>query len=381
MDITAEIISIGTEILLGEIVDTNTQYIARSFRDAGIALYRTTSIGDNTERISAVIKEALSRCQVLITTGGLGPTVDDPTRKAVADALGVNLIYHPELWQQIQSRFKRFNRQASENNKKQAYIPEGAIPVENPVGTAPAFIFEIKDKTIISLPGVPREMEYLLQQKILPYLKQKYQLSNLIKTRILHTIGAGESHIDHLIGDLETLSNPTVGLAAHSGQVDIRITARASSIDEVNKMIAPVEHSLRERVGEFIYGADDDSLESIALRPILEKNWTLVVVEAGLEGMLVKRLARSTTRLIAGEVWNSPPESQIFAQLAEDYRHSHNAAVVIGAAIYPKAQKSDVLLVWESPLEKGSKTISYGGPPEYTPVWTYHHSLDILRGL
>jgi nicotinamide-nucleotide amidase len=161
---TAEIITIGTEILLGEILDTNAQYLARALRDAGVDLYRKTTVGDNTRRIAQAIQQAQERCDIVITTGGLGPTVDDPTREAVALAVGVETEFRPELWEQIESRFRRFNRQPTENNKRQAYVPRGALAVENPVGTAPAFIVENGEQAIISLPGVPSEMKYLTQK-------------------------------------------------------------------------------------------------------------------------------------------------------------------------------------------------------------------------
>src|SRR5512133_3302548 len=140
---SAEIITIGTEILLGEIVDTNARYIARQLRDAGIDLYRKTTVGDNAQRIAQALQQALERCDIVLTTGGLGPTVDDPTREAVALAMGVETEFRPELWEQIEERMSRFGRKPTENQKRQAYIPQGAIPVSNAVGTAPAFIFEV----------------------------------------------------------------------------------------------------------------------------------------------------------------------------------------------------------------------------------------------
>ena len=200
---SAEILTIGTEILLGEIIDTNARYLARQLRDAGIDLYRKTTVGDNARRIAQAIQQAMERCEIILTTGGLGPTVDDPTREAVALALGVSTEFRPELWEQIQSRFQRFGRQPTENNKRQAYVPQGALAVENPVGTAPAFIMETNAHAIISLPGVPREMEYLMENAVLPYLRQRYELTGIIKARVLHTAGVGESQIDELIGDLE----------------------------------------------------------------------------------------------------------------------------------------------------------------------------------
>ena len=241
----AEIITIGTELLLGETVDTNTRYIARALRDAGVDLYRSSTIGDNQERIAQIIREGMNRADIIITTGGLGPTVDDPTREALALALDVEIEFRPELWEQIQERFRRYNRTPTDNNRRQAYIPTGAIGVENAVGTAPAFVIETDRHAIIALPGVPREMEHLMQVKILPYLRQRFQLHGIIKSRILHTSGVGESTIDARIGDLERLTNPTVGMAAHAGQVDIRITAKADSESEANHLIQQVEQQLR----------------------------------------------------------------------------------------------------------------------------------------
>ena len=153
---TAEIITIGTELLLGETIDTNTRYIARALRDKGVDLFRTSTIGDNPNRIAEIIREGLQRADIIITTGGLGPTIDDPTRNAIALAIGVETEFRPELWFQIKERFGRYGRTPTENNKRQAFVPKGAIAVENTVGTAPAFICELYDHVIIALPGVPR---------------------------------------------------------------------------------------------------------------------------------------------------------------------------------------------------------------------------------
>jgi nicotinamide-nucleotide amidase len=257
---SAEIITIGTEILLGEIVDTNTRYIARLMRGLGVDLYRTTTIGDNVERIAEAIRNGLERADIVITTGGLGPTVDDPTREAVARAFGVETEFRPELWEQIVQIVTRYGRTPGENQKRQAYLPKGAIGIKNEVGTAPAFIMEYSlflrenrhgasvesaetVRAVISLPGVPKEMEYLLHEAVIPYLQTRYSLDQIIKVRLLHTAGAGEGDIDELIGDLELLSNPTVGLAAHTGIVDIRIAAKAGTEAEADRMIADVERS------------------------------------------------------------------------------------------------------------------------------------------
>jgi competence/damage-inducible protein CinA-like protein len=378
---SAEIITIGTEILLGEIVDTNAQYLALALRGAGIDLYRKTTVGDNPRRIAQAIQQSLERCEIVITTGGLGPTVDDPTREAVALAIGVETEYRPELWEQIQARFRRYNRVPTENNRRQAYIPRGALAVENPVGTAPAFILESNDQVIISLPGVPREMEYLMQNAILPYLQQRYHLEGIIKTRILHTAGVGESQIDDLIGDLEALSNPTVGLAAHSGQVDVRITVKADSESEADNLIQPIELTLRQRLGEMIYGADQQTLEEVALQAVSAKGWTLVAVEAGLNGTLIRRLAGASGSFLGGEMLTATASLDELETCTEAYRQTHKADVALGVAVLPAGEKQDVLLVLITPERSQRLARPYGGPPEYAPRWALHHSLDLIRHL
>ncbi len=257
---SAEIIAIGTELLLGEITDTNTQYIARQLRDCGIDLFRSTTIGDNLDRITKLIQEALARADIVITTGGLGPTVDDPTREAAALAYNTHNEFHPELWEQIKQRFLKRALNVSDNNRKQAMIPAGATVIENPVGTAPSFILSQNDKTLICLPGVPREMEYLLQAAVIPWLKDHYPLSGVIKAKVLHIGAVSESKVDELVCDLEKMTNPSVGLLAHPGIVDIRITAKAPSLEEADKMIAELESTIRSRLSKDIYGVDNETL-------------------------------------------------------------------------------------------------------------------------
>ncbi len=378
---SAEIIIIGTEILLGEIVDTNASFLARTLRDVGIDLYRKTTVGDNPTRIAQAIQASLSRCEIVITTGGLGPTVDDPTRQAVALASGVEVEFQPELWEQIKARFRRFNRLPTENNKRQAYIPKGAIPVENPVGTAPAFIMEVGERSIITLPGVPREMKYLTHNKVLPYLHQRYKLIGMIKTRIIHTAGAGESQIDDLIGDLEELSNPTVGLAAHSGQVDVRITAKADSEDQADALIKPVEETVRQRLGDWVYGADQDSLEESALINMKHKGWTMVAIEAGLSGTLVRQLAGTPGPFLGGEVLTRIPSPEELLNITTSYRQTSGADVALGVAIYPGEETQDVQLVLITPEKTQHFSRPYGGPPGNAPRWALHHSLDMIRSL
>lgn len=263
----AEIITIGTELLLGEIQDTNTRFLARHLRQIGVDLYRVTTVGDNVLRIAEMIRESLMRADIVITTGGLGPTIDDPTRNAAAVAFNVEMVFHTDLWQQIEKRFGLRGIVPTENNQKQAYLPANAVAIHNPVGTAPAFYIPDHEKIVICLPGVPGEMETIFSETIISLLTEKYALSQVIKPRVIHTSGIGESVIDDLIADLESNSNPTVGLSAHPGRVDIRITAKANSEVEAEELIRGVESIICQRLAGCIYGIDDDTLlQVIALR-------------------------------------------------------------------------------------------------------------------
>jgi nicotinamide-nucleotide amidase len=376
---SAEIITIGTELLLGEIVDTNAQFLARSLRDAGIDLYRKTTVGDNVNRISQAIQQSLERCDIVITTGGLGPTIDDPTREAVALAVGVKSEFRAELWEQIKSRFKRLGRLPTENNQRQAYVPEGSQAIENPVGTAPIFILEYNSHIIISLPGVPSEMRYLMEHNIIPFLRQHYDLHGVIKTRILHTVGVGESQIDELISDLEELSNPTVGLAAHSGQVDVRITVKAESEEAAAMLIKPIENTLRDRLGDCIFGVDNETLEDTALQSIAQHNWTLAIVEGGLGSYLIRRLASTKGPFLGGQVLVEAPPPDELLKLADSYRQSQNADVGLGVAMHRSAETFDVDLVLITPIETQQYHRRYGGPPEYASFWVFNQSLDLIR--
>ncbi|HBX71293.1 MAG TPA: competence/damage-inducible protein A [Chloroflexi bacterium] len=378
---SAEIITIGTELLLGETVDTNTRYIARALRDEGVDLYRTSTIGDNPERIAEIIREGLSRAEIIITTGGLGPTIDDPTREAVALALGVETEFRPDLWEQILERFKRYGRTPTENNKRQAFIPQGATPVENSVGTAPAFICERTKGVIISLPGVPREMEYLMEHKVLPYLRERYQLTGVIKARVLHTSGAGESQIDERIGDLEQLQNPTVGLAAHAGQVDVRITVKAETETEADALISKIEDQIRQRLRAWIYGADDDTLEGVALDTLTACGWTLTVVEANLGGRLIRQLAGTPGPFVGGEVLTSAPAPEELLSISQAACEAKSADVALAVVLIPGETQQTLHIALITPEEDRQVTRTYGGPPLMAPRWAVNLSLDLIRKL
>jgi nicotinamide-nucleotide amidase len=377
---SAEIITIGTEILLGEIVDTNTHYLARTLRGMGVDIYRTITIGDNVERIAEAIHNSMNRAEIVITTGGLGPTVDDPTREAVAKATGVELEFRDDLWQQVVNIISRYGRKPSDNQKRQAFIPKGAIAIPNPVGTAPCFIVdrpslpagaeaEVRESVVVSLPGVPNEMEHILHESVIPYLQKRFNLNEIIKIRVLHCAGLGEGMIDEKIADLEILSNPTVGLAAHTGVVDIRIAAKARSEAEADRMITDIEHQIHERLGNTVFGADEDTLEEVALNEVAKRGWTLVGVEAGLDGLLARKIPHTISI--------SDHSSEAFIAALRAARADSQADSALGVAMYLEERAAEMALI--TPQGEKTHRITYGGPLRSLAHWSVNIALDWLR--
>jgi len=377
---TLEIITIGTELLLGEITDTNSTYIARTLRDQGIDIFRIITIGDNPARIASTIKESLTRADIIITTGGLGPTVDDPTRHAVAKAIDRALVFDPKLWEGIVNRFVDYGRKPTENNRRQAFIPEGAIPVKNPVGTAPSFIVEVGDACVISLPGVPLEMEFILHDSIIPFLNQKFKLKNqIIKATVLHAASIGESVIDELIDDLEQMSNPSVGLLAHPGQVDIRVTSKAESELEAQRLSFPIIQELKSRLGKNIYGQNEETLELIISQFINQHLIKLGVVEYGLDGKLTERLKMGQPdQLHSSILIEKPEDTAVFEREIKNIQNNFNCDVWLGIAVN-LSDSSSAHLFFQNSKNKISKTRKYGGPKEHIPLWSQNIGLDFLR--
>ena len=366
---SAEIITIGTEILLGEIVDTNTRYIARTLRGMGVDLYRTITIGDNVDRIAEAIRHSMERAEIVITTGGLGPTVDDPTREAVAKAVGVEIEFREDLWEQVVAVISRYGRKPSENQRRQAYVPKGAIGIPNPVGTAPCFIVETERNAVLSLPGVPNEMEHILHESMIPYLQKRFNLNEIIKIRILHCAGLGEGMIDEKIDDLETLSNPTVGLAAHTGVVDIRVAAKAKTEAEADEMIAQIENQVRERLGDVVFGVDEDNLEEVTLNTVAKRGWTLVGVESGLDGLLARKVPHTLS------LSDLSPDALLAALRAA--RADANADAALGVSMYLEERSAAMALI--TPTGEKTHRITYGGPPRSLARWSVNLALDWLR--
>ena len=288
----AEILSVGTELLLGQIVDTNAAYIARRLAELGITLYRKTTIGDNLARASAAVREALQRADVVIATGGLGPTEDDLTREAVADALSVRLVESPEVLASLARFFGARGACMTDNNRRQALCPEpgagGLIP--NPMGTAPGVLFESGDKRVICLPGVPREMEQMMDSWVVPYLRDRGRGpddAQVIKSKVVRTSGIGESALEALIFDLaHGHDNPTVATYAGGGECQVRVTARADSEPEADALIQSVLARLDARLGRLVYGYDADTLEEAVGRLLAHAGLTMACAESCTGGLV-----------------------------------------------------------------------------------------------
>lgn len=327
---TAEIVSIGSELLLGQIVDTNAAWMAQRLNNLGVDIYFKTVVGDNPDRMKAVINQALDRADIVITGGGLGPTQDDITREIIAEVAGVKLVLDPNLLDQMEKRFRDRGFIMTSNNNRQAYIPENAIPVINPNGTAPSFIVEDLRGSIFALPGVPFELKWLFNNEVAPYLTKKFDLNKIITYRILKVADLGESAVDDLIGHLiANSSNPTVGVLAHPGQVDIRIAAKAADTSIAMNLIAPIESEIRELLGHHVFASDDETMEN-AVGQILSANDNTIAVYEDLTGGLVTECLQkgSPKHFVEGIVGNGPmtmqrllgssPKSNEFDSLLED---------------------------------------------------------------
>jgi len=300
--VNCELVMIGSELLLGQIVDTNASYMAIRLAEIGLDLYHKTTVGDNLQRLVAVLNLAVGRSDVVITSGGLGPTEDDLTREAVAESVGVGLEFHQELLEEIAAKFSSRGLVMSPNNRKQAFLPRGATVLRNPFGTAPAFVVESESGAVICLPGVPGELKRIMQAEVLPYLSRKFVPGGaVILSRELKASAVGESTVDQEIGDLiRTSSNPTVGILAKAGEISIRMTAKAEDQDAASCMLDDMESRVRERVGDRVFGKDDETLNGAVANLLLSKRKTLCVVETGTGGAVAQMLVATNSPYALG---------------------------------------------------------------------------------
>lgn len=285
----AELISVGTEILLGDIVNTNAQFLARELASIGIDVYRQEVIGDNEDRLLKTIDEALKRSDMVITTGGLGPTGDDLTKETACKYFGMKMELHEESLKALKIYFKRLNRQITENNMKQVYFPKEAKVLPNPNGTAPGAILEKDNKIIVILPGPPREMKPMFINHVKNYLAPKGK--GMIISKVLRILGIGESYAAEKLKDIiDGTENPTVAPYAKEEDILFRITAKANSKEEGLKLIEPVKKHIIDRLGIDVYGEDDEKIEEVVSKLLIDRNIKISTAESCTGGMIASRL-------------------------------------------------------------------------------------------
>ncbi|MBW4443457.1 MAG: competence/damage-inducible protein A [Plectolyngbya sp. WJT66-NPBG17] len=289
----AEIISVGTELLLGNILNSNAQFLAQQFAELGIPHYFQTVVGDNPDRLKQAIRIASDRANLIVFTGGLGPTPDDLTTETIADFFSTPLIEKAEVVEDIAAKFAQRGRKMTDNNHKQALIPEGAEILYNAIGSAPGMIWQPRsDLTILTFPGVPTEMKYMWHEVAVPYLRQQGWGKEIIVSRTLRFWGISESALAEKVGTFFDSQNPTVAPYANYGEVKLRISAKSSSEPAAQDLIAPVEQQLREIAGIDYYGADEDSLASVVGELLKGHRSTLSVAESCTGGGLGQMLTR-----------------------------------------------------------------------------------------
>ena len=289
MSHTVEILSVGTELLLGNIVNSDAQALSRELSGLGLNVLYHSVVGDNPGRLKAAVELARSRADVIVTTGGLGPTCDDLTKQTLTECFGKQLVYHPECAEGIRCFFHRMGKEMTDNNLQQAYLPEDCQILDNAWGTAPGCAFEADGTCVVMLPGPPRECLPMFRERAVPWLARLSE--GVIRSRTLRVFGLGESAVESLLRDrMNELTNPTLAPYAKEGEVELRITAKADTVEAADALIAPVEGEVRSLLGDLVYGADVSGLEQVVLEGARDRGLTLGTAESCTGGLIAKRL-------------------------------------------------------------------------------------------
>lgn len=285
-----EIIAVGTELLLGQILNTNARYISRRLSEYGCNVFYQTVVGDNLMRLTEALRIAAGRADIVITTGGLGPTGDDLTKETIADFCGLKCVMHEESLERLKARFEKHGMYMAKNNLKQAELPEGCIVLRNDKGTAPGAIIESENGTFIMLPGPPFEMEAMFESGVVPYLKSK--TDSVIYSKTLRVFGIGESSLEEKLIDLiESSQNPTLAPYAKTGEVELRLTAKAETEEECIKMLAPLEEAVRNIIGDTVYAVgENESMESAVCRLLIDKGMKMATAESCTGGLVAQKI-------------------------------------------------------------------------------------------
>lgn len=286
----AEILCVGTELLLGDIINTNAQFLAKELAALGVNVYRQSVVGDNPDRLLEEIQKAFETCDIVVTTGGLGPTYDDLTKETAASYFGLELKYNKEALESIESYFERTGRTVTEAVRKQALIPEGSVCLQNHHGTAPGIIMSNKEKTMILLPGPPKEMQLMFSENIPKYFENLTK--QIIVSKTVHIFGMGEAAVEEQLRDFMTShTNPTLAPYAKDGEVQLRITCRSDTKEAAEKEMLPVLKHIREKIGEkYIYGVDVQNLQTALVHLLQKKHLTVATAESITGGWISKRI-------------------------------------------------------------------------------------------
>ena len=324
-----EVVNTGTELLLGEILNTNFQYLSRQLNKLGYDVLYQTTVGDNETRLRSVLEIALERADIVITTGGLGPTRGDITKEVIADMLGLEMYLDLDTWDRINSFFVKKGLCMSSNNDKQAMVPLGAEILINEVGTAPGLVLEHNGKLIVLLPGPPSELNYVCEQRFLPLLMQRYAQQGIIYSRILKMRGIGESSVAAQLDDIITSqSNPTIAIYARRGEIIVRITAKASDVEEAKALISGTEAQIYERLSKFIYGVDDASLAEYLGQELLKSGSTIAFAESctgGLASSMITDIPGSSEYLLGSVVTYSNMAKQKLVNVSAENLEKYGA--------------------------------------------------------
>jgi len=407
----AEIISIGTEILLGHIVNTNTSYLSKKLASIGIDVYYHTTVGDNPKRLVSAVRKALSRSDIVFTTGGLGPTVDDITLDRISKALSRKLIYDKKIEKYIKTYFiKRKLSNIPEETLRQAYIPKGSVWFENKVGTAPSIAVKLGKKVLIALPGPPRELIPLVEKNIIPFLKKnKLSGRHIIKTRTLKVTGIIEVEVNKIVKDLLSIGpKTTLGIYVHLGEVDLKITSKANNTSTANHEISKLEKELRKRLGNYIFGSDGDTLESVVGKLLLKNKKTLSIAESCTGGLIQNRITNvnGSSKYFSGGVVSYSNElktsllkvskkeikkygavsKEVALSMAEGIRKITSSSIALGvtgiAGPLGATKKKPVGTVYVSLVDKRFKIVKeyrFVGSREDIKLLSSNAALDLLR--
>ena len=364
-----EVICTGDEVLTGKIVNTNFSYITQKLEDVGLSVQWETTVGDDRENLLRAFQLAGERADAVIVNGGLGPTVDDLSQEIAAKAAGVDLELNEDWLKRMEDFFQRRSRVMPPNNRKQAMLPTTAEVIDNPIGTACGFAVDIGRARFYFTPGVPRELRRMLEEQIVPRLLAKAGLPGAIFLKRFHSYGLGESHVDSLLSGVEALvpdGSVKLGFRAHYPQLETKLTARGRDLEDIRRKLEPVEREVRQRVGNFILGEDDQTLEGVILKALQTQSATLSLVETFTSGQMAARLAhlpgadavfrRGIIARALPEVWaavgltGTPPDGPLTPSVAE----------TVARAVLRQTGATHALAVLID-LDDGPDRIEFGG--------------------